>query len=315
MVMELLGPSLEEIFAGCNRRFSLKTTLMLADQMLFRIQYMHMLSFIHRDIKPDNFLMGLGKRSCILYLIDFGLAKKYKDPKNKQHIPYRDRRNLTGTARYASINAHLGIEQSRRDDLESIGYVLCYFLKGQLPWQGIHAGTKQEKYQKIKDKKITTPVEILCKGVCSELSQYLNYVRALRFEEDPNYDQLRRIFKELFIREGLIYDYLYDWVVNSWKVPKQKKKKKRKKKRRHITSQSRSMSRSVSRSQSRSVSPSAVPRTPFKNKRNKDYSNLPTMGSSSNPDIVNPTNFDPDGPFIQQQKEEEKQKQIEEELK
>jgi serine/threonine protein kinase len=115
----------------------MKTVLMIADQLIQRIEYMHSKSYIHRDIKPENFLLGLGKKSNIIYIIDFGLSKKYRDTKTLQHIPYRENKNLTGTARYASINAHLGIEQSRRDDLEAVGYVLIYLAKGFLPWQGI----------------------------------------------------------------------------------------------------------------------------------------------------------------------------------
>lgn len=128
-----------------------------------------------------------------------------------QHIPYRENKNLTGTARYASINAHLGIEQSRRDDLEAIGYVIVYFLKGYLPWQGIKANNKQEKYNKIMEKKMSTPVEILCKGLPIEFSTFLNYCRSLRFEDKPDYLYLRKMFKELFYREGFEWDYLYDW--------------------------------------------------------------------------------------------------------
>jgi len=215
MVMSLLGPSLEDLFNLCGRKFSLKTCLMLADQMIARVEFVHSRNYIHRDIKPDNFLIGLGKRSNIVYVLDFGLAKKYRDSKTHQHIPYRENKNLTGTARYASINAHLGIEQSRRDDLEAIGYVLVYLVKGFLPWQGIKANNKQEKYHKIMEKKMTTPVEILCKGLPIEFSTYLNYCRTLKFEDKPDYSYLRKMFKELFIREGFELDYMYDWTLQN----------------------------------------------------------------------------------------------------
>eukprot|EP00897_Mesotaenium_endlicherianum_P006177 jgi/Mesen1/5588/ME000281S04651 len=202
MVLDLLGPSLEDLFNFCSRKFSLKTVLMLADQLINRVEFVHSKSFLHRDIKPDNFLMGLGRRANQVYIIDFGLAKKYRDPTTHQHIPYRENKNLTGTARYASINTHLGIEQSRRDDLESLGYVLMYFLRGSLPWQGLKAGTKKQKYEKISEKKMSTPIEVLCKNYPSELASYFHYCRQLRFDDKPDYAYLKRLFRDLFIREG-----------------------------------------------------------------------------------------------------------------
>lgn len=146
--------------------------------------------------------MGLGKRANQVNVIDFGLAKKFRDPKTHIHIPYRENKNLTGTARYASINTHLGIEQSRRDDIESLGYVLMYFLRGSLPWQGLKAATKKQKYEKISEKKMATPVEVLCKGFPMEFATYFQYCRSLRFDDKPDYSYLRKLLRDLFAREG-----------------------------------------------------------------------------------------------------------------
>jgi len=213
MVLDLLGPSLEDLFNYCGRRFQLKTVLMLADQLLGRLEYVHTKSFIHRDVKPDNFLIGLGKRQSVIHIIDFGLAKKYRDPRSHQHIPYRENKNLTGTARYASINTHIGIEQSRRDDLESLGYVLMYFIRGSLPWQGLRANTKKQKYERIMDRKMSTSTEQLCKGYPTEFRSYFEYCRSLRFEDRPDYAYLKRLFKELFYRKGFQYDNMFDWTI------------------------------------------------------------------------------------------------------
>ncbi|XP_070026809.1 casein kinase 1-like protein 1 isoform X2 [Nicotiana sylvestris] len=131
LVMDLLGPNLEVLLNFCSRKLSLKTVLMLADQMINCVEFIHCKSFLHRDIKPDNFLMGFGKRVKQAYIIDFGLAKRYRNTSSHQHIPYRENKNFTGSPRYASMNTHLGIEQSRRDDLESLGYVLMYLLRGR----------------------------------------------------------------------------------------------------------------------------------------------------------------------------------------
>jgi serine/threonine protein kinase len=211
MVMELLGPSLEDLFNFCNRRFTLKTVLLLADQLISRIESIHTRSVIHRDIKPDNFLMGLGRKGNLVYTIDFGLAKKYRDHRTHEHIPYKENKNLTGTARYASINTHMGKEQSRRDDLESLGYVLMYFNRGSLPWQGLKAATKRQKYERICEKKISTSIEELCRGFPSEFATYFNYCRCLGFEEKPDYGYLRQLFRNLFHRQEFTYDYVFDW--------------------------------------------------------------------------------------------------------
>lgn len=211
LVMDLLGPSLEDLFSACNRQFSLKTVLMLADQMITRVEFLHMKSFLHRDIKPDNFLIGLGRRKTTVYMMDFGLAKRYMV--GQTHIPYREHKSLTGTARYCSINTHLGLEQSRRDDLEALAYVFLYFLRGSLPWQGLKANTKRQKYEKILEKKMSSPIESLCRGYPTEFAAYLHYCRALRFDDRPDYSYLRKIFRELFVHEGYSYDYVFDWTL------------------------------------------------------------------------------------------------------
>ncbi|KAM3329536.1 hypothetical protein ACQJBY_026532 [Aegilops geniculata] len=217
LIIDLLGPSLEDLFVYCGRKFTLKTVLMLADQMLTRIEFMHSKGYLHRDIKPDNFLMGLGRKANQVYVIDFGLAKRYRDSTTNRHIPYREHKNLTGTARYASSNTHLGIEQSRRDDLESLGYVLLYFLRGSLPWQGLKAATKKQKYEKICEKKISTPIEVLCKSCPVEFASYFHYCKSLTFDQRPDYGFVKRLFRDLFDRQGYDFDYVFDWTVLKYK--------------------------------------------------------------------------------------------------
>jgi serine/threonine protein kinase len=181
--------------------------------MISRIEYVHDKGFLHRDIKPDNFTLGLGPNGNAVYVIDFGLSKKYRDPRTHQHIPFREGKSLTGTARYSSINTHLGIEQSRRDDVEAIGYVLIYLLRGSLPWMGIRAENRKQKYELISERKISTSVEALCQGLPSEFGKFISEARRLDFLDRPDYPFYRQMFRDLFIREGFSFDYKYDWVV------------------------------------------------------------------------------------------------------
>lgn len=211
IVVDLLGRSLEDLLNRCHRRMSVKTVLMLADQMISAVEFFHSKNYIHRDIKPDNFVMGTAKNSNQLYIIDYGLAKKYRDHNTHQHIPYVEGKSLTGTARYASINALAGCEQSRRDDMEALGYVWVYLLRGGLPWMGINAADKINRYEKICQYKQNTPVHILCKDLPREFEYYFKLVRGLDFEQVPDYAGYRKMFRDLICNLGYIYDYKYDW--------------------------------------------------------------------------------------------------------
>ena len=215
MVMDLLGKSLEDLFQECHRKFDLKTVCHIASQMvstkncshsLFcqiqRIQKVHEERIIHRDIKPDNFLIGATESTKNnVYIIDFGLAKCYKNSEG-EHIPFRDGKNLTGTARYASLNTHIGYEQSRRDDLETIGHVLLYFLRGSLPWQGLPGRSKDEKYNNIKRKKKEVSIEELCLNQPVEFKEFMQYCRSLSFTADPDYRYIMSLFDGCMERNG-----------------------------------------------------------------------------------------------------------------
>jgi serine/threonine protein kinase len=172
---------------------------------------MHNRTFIHRDIKAGNFLIGRGESQHMIYMIDFGLANRYIDSDTWQHISYRNGKKLVGTARYASINTHLGMEQSRRDDLESLGYLMIYLLNGSLPWETVVAETKEEKIKKIEDIKLNMSLQSLCKGLPEQIVTYLDYCRELQFTEKPNYAKLHKLFKDLLMKKGEFYDYKYDW--------------------------------------------------------------------------------------------------------
>lgn len=212
MVMQRLGKSLEDLYNDCGRSFSLKTVALLAIQMLSRIEHVHNHGFIHRDIKPANFLMGLGNQKNTVFLIDLGLSKRYRDEKTSVHIPYREKKKVIGTPRYVSINAHMGIEQCRRDDLESIGYMLMHFNLGKLPWQSLKARTKQEKYNKILAKKNSIPVDVLCKGFPAAFRDYLAYCHQLPYATMPDYDYCRNLFLKLCKDKHFPKDNVFDWM-------------------------------------------------------------------------------------------------------
>ena len=213
LVMQLLGKSLENIFEE-KKVFSVKTVCMLGYQFVSILEYIHNRHIIHRDIKPDNFVMGLNDLSQYVYILDFGLAKKYRSSRTLEQFPFVNRRKITGTARYASINALRGYEQSRRDDLESVGYVLIYFLKGKLPWMGIEAKTKEEKYKKILQKKIDIPTKDLCEYLPEEMEIILDYVKNLEYKENPDYEMLRGYFNSMIRKEHSKFDYIYDWTTH-----------------------------------------------------------------------------------------------------
>ena len=216
MIMELLGKSLETLMKETDeKKFTLKTIGLLGQELIPVFKFIHDKNIIHRDIKPDNISVGYND-PCQIYFLDFGLAKKYRSSKTKVHNPITKHSKLTGTARYASINALAGWEQSRRDDLESFGYVLAYLYLGGLPWMGIQAKNKEEKYAKILNIKKQIPTEQLLKNGPQELINYLNYCKGMQYEQDPDYDYLTQLFKDLInktLKDKI--DYRYDWVTKS----------------------------------------------------------------------------------------------------
>ena len=215
MVMELLGENLQKLLMNSpHKKFTLKTTLMLAIQILSRIKTLHENNYIHRDIKPENFTIGLKKYKNTIYMIDYGLTRKFCDSR-KNHIPYKEGKHLTGTALYASIYTHKGIEQSRRDDLESLGYMMIYFCKGELPWMNVKGKTKEIKYKKIMEKKLEMKPDILCQGLPDEFNQYFKYVRELQFTEEPKYDFLLGLFNSAMKKNNIKNDFKFDWCQNS----------------------------------------------------------------------------------------------------
>ena len=214
LIMELLDTSLDNLFAKYHK-FSIKTVAMLGYQIIKILKYIHDKHIIHRDIKPDNFAMGRNEFNGTLYLIDFGLAKKFRSSRTLKQFPLTKRKSLTGTARYASINALQGYEQSRRDDLESAAYVLMYLLRGDLPWQNIKIKGKKDKYAKICNKKKEVTSQELCKNYPKEFAEILEYFKNLGYTEDPNYEMCCQKMINILDREKESFDYIYDWTTKN----------------------------------------------------------------------------------------------------
>ena len=209
LVMELLGKSLGYYKRQLNY-FSLKTVCMLGNQILSILEYIHDHHIVHRDIKPDNFCMGEDNTKYV-YIVDFGLAKKYRSSSTLIHYPLVNKKSLTGTPRYASINALKKLEQSRRDDLESLGYVLIFLLKGELPWQHIIVKTKEERNQKILEKKLEISSSKLCENLPFEFERFIDYTKNLEYTQTPDYDYLRDLLMNVMKNNNLIYNYIFDW--------------------------------------------------------------------------------------------------------
>ncbi|CAG2162266.1 unnamed protein product [Oppiella nova] len=212
LVMDLLGPSLEKVHDRCGTKFSLKTTIQLMIQLFDVIEYFHGKGLIYRDTKPENFLFGQSGTDSysVVHIIDLGLCKEYLDDEGK-HIPFVENKGVTGTVRYMSVNNNRGCEQGRRDDMEALGYMFIYLMKGELPWMGVKANTIPEKYRQIARIKERTTPEGLCADLPREFCHYLTAVRALDFADEPKYKDYIQMFSKLFKQKGFKNDNVYDF--------------------------------------------------------------------------------------------------------
>jgi len=205
MALELLGPSLDVAFERCSRKFSLTTTVRIAQQMIHLVGFLHERDYLHRDLKPNNFCVGLhGDDRSRVYVVDFGLAKRYRTSRfaGSEHVAFRSGHGFVGTVRYASLAAHLGAEQSRADDMEALGYIFVYFLRGSLPWQNVVGETKTERREAVKMMKLTISIEGLCDKCPVEFADYLESVKALAFQEEPDYAQLSALLGQAAERQA-----------------------------------------------------------------------------------------------------------------
>ena len=216
LIMDYLGPNLDVIMnklpsdENNMKKFTIKTSLMIMIQGIERLKNLHEKGIIHRDIKPENFVIGPKKKERLIYLIDFGLSKKISNDKLLPSI--KADRNIIGTMRYISMNTHQGYEQGRRDDLESLFYIIIYFIKGELPWQNIKSKTRAEKYTKIFEiKKMVTENGELIDGLPLEMGKILEYILGLNFIEKPNYLMMKNVIELILNKLNFSNDLQFDW--------------------------------------------------------------------------------------------------------
>ena len=208
LVMQLLGKSLDVIFEEQNNKLDVGTVMKLGVTIINHLEKIHRTGIIHRDIKPNNFMFGTGQNENNLYVMDFGLSKKWCV--DGDHIDFKTGRSMIGTARYASLNIHLGTEPSRRDDMESVGYMLLYLVNGSLPWQGLKRKTKDNPMDKIGEKKMMVDLKVLCQNIPECFYEYVNYTRNLQFTEKPDYEYLRDLFVNSAANNGIDLKYFWE---------------------------------------------------------------------------------------------------------
>ena len=211
LIEPLLGGTLYSLYLDQNKNFTLKDICLISLQCISRLESVHNKGIIHCDIKPENFCVGLRDKR-IIYLIDFGISKKYRSDRTKKHIQFNITKTMCGTARYASMNALSGLQLSRRDDLESLSYMILYFLTKKLPWQGITAKSLATRYKKIYEKKSELEKWDKFLSLPRQIQNFIKYCRNLGFSEDPNYKLMKNFFYDLMKQNEFVDDKNFSWI-------------------------------------------------------------------------------------------------------